>query len=204
MERFSQVEGVAAPMMVANINTDALSPTAAGKSTSVDIGKLLFANSRYNLDGSEVADFVLNRPPFHEAKILVAGENFGCGSSRERAVWAMQKFGFRCVIAPSFADIFRDNSFQNGLLPLELPAEACAKLADALAKSNNPVVRVDLETQEVTGPNGLRYSFAISNERKMALIEGLDEIDVLRRMEPDIDAFQARDREERPWIYDRS
>jgi len=203
MERFSQVEGVAAPMMVANVNTDALSPTAAGKSTSVDIGKLLFANSRYNLDGSEVADFILNKAPFREAKILVAGENFGCGSSRERAVWAMQKFGFRCVIAPSFADIFRDNSFQNGLLPLELPAEACVKLADALTQSNNPVLRIDLEAQEVTGPNSLRYSFAISNERKMALLEGLDEIDVLRRMEPDIDAFQAKDRAERPWIYER-
>ncbi len=203
MERFSQVEGVAAPMMVANINTDALSPTAAGKSTSVDIGKLLFANSRYHLDGSEIEDFVLNRPPFREAKILVAGENFGCGSSRERAVWALQKFGFRCVIAPSFADIFRDNSYQNGLLPLELPPEACQALADTLTKSNDPIVRVDLEKQEVTGPNGLRFPFGISQERKMALLEGLDEISVLRRMEPDIDAFQARDRIERPWIYER-
>ncbi len=204
MDRFTKVEGIAAPMMVANVNTDALSPTAAGKSTSVDLGKLLFANSRYNLDGSEIPEFVLNREPYRQAKILVTGENFGCGSSRERAVWALQKFGIRCVIAPSFADIFRDNSYQNGLLPLELPADVCNKLADLLEHANNPEMSVDLETQVVTGPNGFRHSFEVSAERRMALLEGLDEMSVILRMEPEIDQFQAADRVQRPWIYERA
>ena len=204
MDRFTVVEGVAAPMMVANVNTDALSPTSAGKSTSVDLGALLFANSRYNLDGSEIPDFVLNKPPFRQAKILVTGENFGCGSSRERAVWALQKFGISCIIAPSFADIFRDNAYQNGLLPLELPAETCQALADALSRVNDPVVKVDLEKQEVHGPNGIVHSFNVPAERKMALLEGLDEISLILRMEPDIDTFQQKDRQERPWIYERA
>src|SRR5690348_9590957 len=122
MEKFTRVRGIAAPLMMPNITTDALSPTSAGKSTSVDLGALLLANWRYDPQGRELPDFILNKPPFRETRILVAGANFGCGSSRERAVWALQKFGIRCVIAPSFADIFRDNAFQNGLLPVELPA----------------------------------------------------------------------------------
>jgi 3-isopropylmalate/(R)-2-methylmalate dehydratase small subunit len=203
MEPFTRVTGIAAPMFVANINTDALSPTAAGKSTSVDLGKLLFANARYHLDGSEVSDFVLNQSPFREAKVLVAGENFGCGSSRERAVWALQKFGIRCVVAPSFADIFRDNAYQNGLLPLELSAATCSALAEMLRQANEPIVTVDLEGQFLEGPDHVRRKFNISAERRMALLEGLDEMSVILRMEPDIDAFQARDRAERPWIYER-
>jgi 3-isopropylmalate/(R)-2-methylmalate dehydratase small subunit len=203
MEPFTRVQGIAAPMFVPNINTDALSPTAAGKSTSVDLGKLLFANARYHLDGSEIAEFVLNQAPFREAKILVAGENFGCGSSRERAVWALQKFGIRCVIAPSFADIFRDNAYQNGLLPLEMPLSECSALADLLRRVANPVITVDLEQQFLEDPNHIRYAFDVPEERRSALLEGLDEMSVILRMEPDIDRFEARDRIERPWIYER-
>src|SRR3954465_10657636 len=113
MEKFSVVTGIAAPMLMADINTDAMSPMAAGRSTSVDLGKMLFNNWRYNLDGSEIADFILNQEPFPRPTILGPGANFGCGSARERAVWALMRFGFRCVIAPSFADIFRENAFQN-------------------------------------------------------------------------------------------
>src|SRR3979409_809181 len=126
MEKFTAVRGIAAPMMMADINTDAMSPMAAGRSTSADLGKMLFNNWRYNLDGSEIPDFIFNREPFRHSTILLAGANFGCGSSRERAVWALMRFGIRCVIAPSFADIFRENAFQNGLLPVAIDADDCA------------------------------------------------------------------------------
>src|SRR5438128_3384807 len=131
--------------MLPNITTDAMSPMIAGRSASADLGALLFANWRYRADGSEIPEFVLNKPLFRESKILVAGPNFGCGSSRERAVWALLRFGIRCVIAPSFADIFRDNAFQNGLLPVSLPAAECAALGQTLVQASEPVMTVDLE-----------------------------------------------------------
>ena len=205
MEKFTVVTGIAAPMMMPNINTDAISPMAAGRSTSADLSALLFANWRYRLDGSEVADFILNRQPFRKSSIIVAGANFGCGSSRERAVWALMRFGIRCVIAPSFADIFRENAFQNGLLPVVIGAADCASLGAALERAQEPVVTVDLQHCVVHGLEGRTWPFAVPGERRMALLEGLDEIDVVLRMEADIDAFQRADREQRPWIYlDRS
>jgi 3-isopropylmalate/(R)-2-methylmalate dehydratase small subunit len=201
MEKFTVVSGIAAWLPMANVTTDAMSPTLAGKSTSVHLGKLLFALWRYDLEGQENPDFVLNKPPFRESSFLIAGANFGCGSSRERAVWSLQKFGIRAVIAPSFADIFRDNSFQNGLLPVELPEANCNAIAALLATAKEPVLTVDLERQTVTAPNGESWTFEISKERRMALLEGLEEMDVILRMEPDIDQFEARDRSARPWIY---
>src|SRR3974390_379325 len=120
MEKFTIVTGVAAPMRADNITTDAMSPTAAGKSAATDLGAMLFANDRYRADGSENPDFILNRPPYRDSKFIVAGENFGCGSSRERAVWALMRFGIRAVVAPSFAEIFRDNAYQNGFLAVAL------------------------------------------------------------------------------------
>jgi 3-isopropylmalate/(R)-2-methylmalate dehydratase small subunit len=201
METFTTVTGIAAPLLLPNINTDAMSPMIAGRSLSADIGKLLFANWRYHPDGSEIADFVLNREPFRNAKILLAGANFGCGSSRERAVWALMRFGIRCVIAPSFADIFYDNAFQNGLLPLALPAADHGRLADAVAQTKEPLVTVDLERCTLTGPDGYSIAFALPAERRVALLEGLDEIQVILRMEGEIDAFQAGDRNARPWVY---
>lgn len=201
MEPFTTVTGIAAPMMMPNINTDAMSPMAAGRSTSADLGAMLFANWRYNLDGTEIPEFVLNRPPFRHSKIIVGGANFGCGSSRERAVWALMRFGIRCVIAPSFADIFRENAFQNGLLPVAIDAGDCTALGAELEHTAQPLVTVDLERCEVREPGGRVLSFAVPAERRMALLQGLDEIDVILRMDADIEAFQRADREQRPWIY---
>jgi 3-isopropylmalate/(R)-2-methylmalate dehydratase small subunit len=199
MQPFTVVRGVAAPMPVDNIDTDAITPSAAGKSTSVDLGAMLFNNYRYQLDGSENAAFVLNQPKFRHSRILVAGRNFGCGSSRERAVWALLKFGIRCVIAPSFADIFHDNAFQNGLLPVVLPVSDWRALLESLDGSD-PTVTVDLVECIVQGPDG-SCPFEVPEERRMALLEGLDEIDVMLRLEADIDAFERQDRLRRPWIY---
>jgi len=201
MQAFSTVTGVAAPMMLANINTDAITPMIAGRSVSADIGALLFANWRYDADGKELPDFILNKPPFRDSKFLVAGANFGCGSSRERAVWALMRFGIRCVIAPSFADIFYDNAFQNGLLPLILSAEECASLAEAVAHAREPVVTVDLVQCRLEGPDGRSLTFDVPAERRTALLEGLDEIALMLRMEADIAAFEVEDRRRRPWIY---
>jgi 3-isopropylmalate/(R)-2-methylmalate dehydratase small subunit len=200
MQPFTLVRGVAAPMPLENIDTDAITPSAAGKSTSVDLGAMLFNNARYHLDGTENPDFVLNQSKYRHSQILVAGRNFGCGSSRERAVWALQKFGIRCVIAPSFADIFSDNSFQNGLLPVTLPLPDWQSLLDSLATSD-AVVTVDLVECRVEGPSG-RYTFSVPPERRIALLEGLDEIDLMLRFESDIDAFEQADRTRRPWLYD--
>jgi 3-isopropylmalate/(R)-2-methylmalate dehydratase small subunit len=151
------------------------------------------------LDGSENPTFVLNQPKFRDSRILVAGRNFGCGSSRERAVWALLKFGIRCVIAPSFADIFHDNAFQNGLLPVVLPANDWKELLESL-QGPDPTVSVDLLECLVQGP-GRSYPFEVPAERRMALLEGLDEIDVMLRLESAIDAFEQQDRTRRPWIY---
>jgi 3-isopropylmalate/(R)-2-methylmalate dehydratase small subunit len=201
MDKFSLLKVVAAPMLMSNITTDAMSPTAAGKSTATDLGAMLFANWRYDLEGREIADFILNKPPFRQSKILVAGPNFGCGSSRERAVWALLRFGVRCVIAPTFADIFYDNAFQNGLLPVTLPAADCTALGHTLTQASEPVVTVDLERCIVEGPDGRFQNFIIPAERRMALLEGLQDIDLILRMDRDVDAFQAKDRQTRPWIY---
>jgi 3-isopropylmalate/(R)-2-methylmalate dehydratase small subunit len=201
MEPFTLVKGIAAPMLMPNINTDAITPMAAGRSTSVDLGKMLFNNWRYNLDDSEIPDFVLNRPPFRNSRFLVAGANFGCGSSRERAVWALMRFGIRAVIAPSFADIFRDNSYQNGLLPVVIGAADCAALGAALETSNDPQITVDLQRCVVTGVDGREIAFSVPAERREALLAGLDEIDVILGMESDIENFQRADRARRPWIH---
>lgn len=201
MEPFTVVKGIAAPMMMPNINTDAITPMAAGRSTSADLGKMLFNNWRYNLDGSEVSEFILNRPPFRNSRFIVAGENFGCGSSRERAVWALMRFGIRAVIAPSFADIFRDNAYQNGLLPVVLGAAECTVLGTALTTAADPQMTVDLQRCVVRTPEGREIAFSVPAERREALMAGLDEIDVILGMQSDIDNFQRADRERRPWIY---
>jgi len=201
MEIFTTVTGIAAPLMLPNINTDAMSPMIAGRSLAADLGKLLFANWRYAPDGTEIADFILNKPPFRNSKVLIAGPNFGCGSSRERAVWALMRFGIRCVIAPGFADIFYDNAFQNGLLPLILSVEQCASLAEAVAHAREPVVTVDLVQCRLEGPDGRSLTFDVPAERRTALLEGLDEIALMLRMEANIATFEAEDRRRRPWIY---
>jgi 3-isopropylmalate/(R)-2-methylmalate dehydratase small subunit len=201
VQAFTTVSGAVAPLMLPNITTDAMSPMIAGQSVSADLGALLFANWRYRADGSEIPEFVLNKPRFRESKILLAGPNFGCGSSRERAVWALMRFGIRVVIAPSFADIFYDNAFQNGLLPVTLPAERYAILADAVCQVRAPVVTVDLLRNVLQIPDGREIAFEVPAERRTALLEGLHEIEVIVRMQSDIDAFEAADRKARSWIY---
>jgi 3-isopropylmalate/(R)-2-methylmalate dehydratase small subunit len=200
MQPFTILRGVAAPMPLENIDTDAITPSAANRSASADVGAMLFNNSRYHLDGTENPDFILNQPKYRHSQILVAGRNFGCGSSRERAVWALQKFGIRCVIAPSFADIFYDNAFQNGLLPVMLPLPDWQSLLDSLA-SSDAIVSVDLVECRLEAPSG-HYTFEVTPERRIALLEGLDEIDLMLRFQSDIEAFELVDRARRPWLYD--
>jgi 3-isopropylmalate/(R)-2-methylmalate dehydratase small subunit len=194
MEKFTVVTGVAAPMRADNITTDAMSPTAAGKSAATDLGAMLFANDRYLPDGSENPDFILNRAPYRDSKFIIAGENFGCGSSRERAVWALMRFGIRAVVAPSFAEIFRDNAYQNGLLPVVLAAADCAALA------GQPTLTVDLDRCVVQGQDGFQLPFDVPAERREALLNGLDEISFILTMQADIDAYQARERSALPWL----
>jgi 3-isopropylmalate/(R)-2-methylmalate dehydratase small subunit len=201
MEKFTTVSGTAAPLLLANINTDAISPMAAGRSAATDLGAMLFANWRYDADGRENPDFVLNKPPFRHSVILVAGTNFGCGSSRERAVWSLMRFGLRCIIAPSFGEIFHENALQNGLLPVVLPADECASLGHLLETSEGRTVTVDLERGLVERPDGRTIAFHVSPERRAALLKGLDEIDVILGMLPDIGRHESADRSIRPWIF---
>ena len=201
MQKFTLLRGVAAPMMDDNIDTDAISPSAAGRSLSLDLGAMLFNNARYHLDGTENPDFILNQPRFRQSNVLVAGKNFGCGSSRERAVWALMAFGIDCVIAPSFADIFYDNSLQNGLLPVVLPLAQCEILAAQLEEANDPVVAVDLIQRQVTFVDQTKHDFEISDEQRSALLEGLDEISMILGYESRISAFEREDIRSRPWIY---
>lgn len=205
MEPFIRLAGVAAPLPRDNVDTDAVIPVPWMKSVTPDYARALFANWRWQGgDGVTPLDnFVLNREPYRHARILVAGANFGCGSSREAAVWALLGFGIRCVIAPSFGDIFYENSFKNALLPLVLPEDEVKALLDLLASGAGGCrMEVDLEAQTVTCPDGKVVSFTIDPGRREALLGGLDEIGVTLRDQEAIDAFQRRDRVERPWIYE--
>ena len=204
MEKFTKLTGVAAPLMRANIDTDALVPsrflTQTTKTGKSGFGKVLFADWRFEEDGEPKPGFVLNKPEFSEAKILLAAENFGCGSSREHAVWALLGFGIRCVIAPGFGEIFYNSSFVNGLLPVVLEKAEVQGLADALS-GDHLTLSVDLEAQEITGADGSAHAFEIGAARRQALLEGLDAIGVTLKREDEIAAFQKADRERRPWIY---
>jgi 3-isopropylmalate/(R)-2-methylmalate dehydratase small subunit len=203
MEKFTKLEAVAAPMLRDNIDTDAIIPVAQMKVLAGDFGKSLFFNLRYRPDGSENPDFVLNRPEYRSARILVAANNFACGSSREHAVWALLGFGIRCVIAESFGDIFYNNSFRMGLLPVVLPREQVQALGEAVtAAAGTRNVVVDLQAQTITGPDAIVYAFEIDANRRRILLEGLDGVGVTLLRADDIAAFQARDRVDRPWVYD--
>ncbi len=200
-DRFTVLAGVAAPLMRANIDTDTVIRIERLSNTKPpDTARYLFEALRFGADGSEDPGFVLNRPEFQDAPILLTGENFGCGSSREGAVWALKYSGIRCVIAPSFGDIFANNCFQNFVLPVVLPPEQVARLAEQCA-SGNARVTVDLERQLVVSPHGEEMPFAIEAIRRTALLEGLDEIGLTMQHEAAIAAFQARDRGERPWVW---
>lgn len=199
MTPFRRHEGVAAPLARANIDTDAIAPMRFLITTErKGMGRALFANWR-----DEDPDFVLSKAPWRDASILVAGPNFGCGSSREMAVWALADAGFRAVVAPSFGDIFETNCFKNGLLALALPEATVRDLLGQLARGEGGGrMAIDLEACRLTQPNGSVVGFAIETMRREALLEGLDDIELTLKREADIAAFQARDRLRRPWVYD--
>ncbi|HKH67669.1 MAG TPA: 3-isopropylmalate dehydratase small subunit [Reyranella sp.] len=200
MEKFTRLTGVAAPLPMVNVDTDMVIPKNYLKVTErTGLGKHLFAEMRFNADGSERPDFVLNRPAWRQAEILVAFENFGCGSSREHAPWALRDFGIRCVIAPSFADIFFNNCFKNGILPLVLPKPVCVELIDDAERGANATLTIDLEAQALTRPDGERIAFEVEPSRRSRLLAGLDEIGATVAKAHRIDAFEARVRRSQPW-----
>jgi 3-isopropylmalate/(R)-2-methylmalate dehydratase small subunit len=201
MEQFTTLTGVAAPLPLINVDTDMIIPKQFLKTIKrTGLGVNLFDEMRYLDDGSENPDFVLNKPAYRDAKILVTGENFGCGSSREHAPWALLDFGIRCVIAPSFADIFFNNCFKNGILPIVLPQEEVDRLMDDAERGANAVLTVDLEAQEIRGPDGGVIRFEVEPFRKHCLLNGLDDIGLTLQKEDAIAAFEARARAERPWL----
>jgi 3-isopropylmalate/(R)-2-methylmalate dehydratase small subunit len=201
MQAFTTVSGTAAPLMRDNIDTDVIIRVERLTGTTrAEMAPWAFEALRYRPDGSENPDFVLNQPPFRGAPILIAGANFGCGSSREGAVWSMMGTGLRCVIAPSFGDIFFNNCFQNGMLPVRLPADDVRRLADACA-GGNARVTVDLRRQVVIFPHGEEVGFEIEAVRRDALLEGLDEIGQTLKLSDAIAAFQQQDHAARPWVW---
>ena len=199
MTPFTHLDGRAAPLPIANLDTDQIIPKQFLKTVDREgLGKGLFYDLRFDEQGREKPDFVLNRDAYKGANLLVAGDNFGCGSSREHAPWALLDFGVRCVIAPSFADIFYNNCFQNGLLPIALPEDQVKALMDE-AKGGNHIVSVDLEAQSVVSPSGARFSFEIDPGRKEKLLKGLDAVGETLQHAAEIDAFEARRQMTRPW-----
>jgi 3-isopropylmalate/(R)-2-methylmalate dehydratase small subunit len=201
MQPFTQLTGVAAPLPLANIDTDKIIPSRFLKTIKrTGLGVHAFDPLRYDADGQERADFVLNKPPYRHAEILITHENFGCGSSREHAPWALLDFGIRCVIAPSFADIFHNNCFKNGILPIRLPREVCDGLMEDARLGGNARITVDLERQVVVRPNGEEIRFEIDPFRKHLLLHGLDDIGQTLQRAPSIDRYETKQREEQPWL----
>ncbi|WP_421999700.1 3-isopropylmalate dehydratase small subunit [Reyranella sp.] len=200
MEKFVRLTAVAAPLPMANVDTDMVIPKDYLKVTDrTGLGRHLFAEMRYEANGAERADFVLNRPAWRKAEIIVALDNFGCGSSREHAAWALRDFGIRCVIAPSFADIFFNNCFKNGILPVALPKAQCLELMKDAEHGANATMTIDLETQEIVRPDGERIAFEIEPFRRERLLQGLDEIGATLARTDRIDGFEAALAERQPW-----
>jgi 3-isopropylmalate/(R)-2-methylmalate dehydratase small subunit len=201
MQPFTTLTGVAAPLPMVNVDTDMIIPKQFLKTiVRTGLGKSLFFEMRYDMEGKEVPDFVLNKPQYRNAKLLVAGDNFGCGSSREHAPWALLDFGIRCIIAPSFADIFYNNCFKNGVLPIALPQADVDKLMDDAQRGANATVTIDLEKQEITGPDGGRIHFDVDPFRKQCLLNGWDDIGLTLRHADDISSFETKRRQTQPWI----
>ena len=206
MEKITVLTGVAAPILMTNISTDLIAPSHfPGKrpeqAVLMAFKDKLFANLRYFPDGTPKTDFVLSEPRYQGACVLLAGPNFGCGSSRETAVWSLQEAGIRCVIAPSFGDIFQDNAFQNGLLPLKVPMEDIQRLTDALARTNASEMTVDLERRELRVSGLEPITFDLPDNRRIPLMEGLDQLGFMLRSADDIAAFEGRAMAARPWAY---
>ena len=201
MDSFTKLTGVAAPLDMINVDTDMIIPKQYLKTIKrTGLGSHLFDEMRFTPDGAEVADFVLNRAPYRDARIMIAGANFGCGSSREHAPWAFLDFGIRCIIAPSFADIFYNNCFKNGMLPIALPDERVAALMDDARAG--ATLTVDLEKQEIARPGGGVVRFDIDPFRKHCLFNGLDDIALTLEQAGKIDGFERRQRESQPWLFE--
>jgi 3-isopropylmalate/(R)-2-methylmalate dehydratase small subunit len=202
MEKFTNLTGVAAPLPMINVDTDMIIPKQFLKTIKrTGLGKNLFFEMRYDDAGNEHTDFILNGHHHRDAKILVAGDNFGCGSSREHAPWALLDFGIRCVIAPSFADIFFNNCFKNGILPIVLPRGHVDKLMADVANVDNSTLTVDLETQEILCSDGERIGFDVDEFRKECLLNGIDEIGLTLKEIAKVEAFEVRQKETQPWLY---
>jgi 3-isopropylmalate/(R)-2-methylmalate dehydratase small subunit len=200
MEKFTTLEGVAAPLKVINVDTDMVIPKQYLKTIKrTGLGKGLFFEHRFKDDGSENPDFVLNKPAYRKAKILVAGDNFGCGSSREHAPWALLDFGIRCVISTSFGDIFYNNCFKNGVLPIRVSPEDLEKLFDDADRGANSTLTVDLENQEIRGPDGGVVKFDIDSFRKHCLLNGLDDIGLTQQKQGKIASYEQKANADRPW-----
>ena len=201
MTPFTKITGVAAPLDLANIDTDKIIPARfLRRLRGPDYEKLAFHDIRYDADGKDRPDFILNQEPYRKAKVLVAGANFGCGSSREAAVYVMWDWGIRSVIAPSFGDIHYGNELQNGMLPVILPDETCKKLRQQLHDKPGAQIGVDLESQTVTGPDGATYRFDIDANHKERLLKGLDDIGLVMQNIKEIEAFEKKHHEELPWL----
>jgi 3-isopropylmalate/(R)-2-methylmalate dehydratase small subunit len=200
MDKFTSLTSVAAPLPMINVDTDMIIPKQFLKTIKrTGLGRSLFYEMRFTEKGEENADFVLNKPAYRNAKILVAGENFGCGSSREHAPWALLDFGIRCVISSSFADIFYNNCFKNGILPVIVSPEDLEKLMDDAERGANATLTVDLENQEIRGPDGGMVRFDIDPFRKRCLIEGLDDIGLTMQKAEKIAGFEEKAALARPW-----
>ena len=200
MDKFTVLEGVAAPLKVINVDTDMIIPKQYLKTIKrTGLGKGLFSEQRYRDDGSENPDFVLNKPAYRHASILVAGDNFGCGSSREHAPWALLDYGIRCIISTSFGDIFYNNCFKNGVLPIKVSPEDLEKLFDDADRGANARLTIDLANQEIRGPDGGMIKFDIDPHRKRCLLEGLDDIGLTMEKQGKIATYESRAKESRPW-----
>ena len=201
MEKFTTLTGIAAAMPLVNIDTDMIIPKQFLKTIQRSgLGKNLFDEMRFDREGNEVADFVLNQPAYRKAEILVAGDNFGCGSSREHAPWALLDFGIRCVISTSFADIFYNNCFKNGILPIKVSPEDLKKLMDDAERGANATLTIDLPAQEIRGPDGGTIKFDLDPFRKHCLLNGLDDIGLSLEKASSIDAFEKKQAASQPWL----
>ena len=202
MDKFTTLIGVAAPLPMINIDTDKIFPAVYLKTIKrTGLAQWLFQEIRFRPDGSENPDFVLNQGPYRDAKIIVAGDNFGCGSSREHAPWALVDFGITCVIAPSFADIFYNNCFKNGLLPLPLPQDVVDQLMEDAGKGANAVLTIDLEKQTISRPDGGVVHFDIDPFRKHCMLNGLDDISLTEQKGAEIATYETEARRTRPWLF---
>ena len=202
MEKFTKLTGVAAPMNMINVDTDMIIPKQFLKTIKRSgLGQHLFDEMRFNRDGSEVEDFVLNKPAYRKASILVAGDNFGCGSSREHAPWALLDFGIKCVISTSFADIFYNNCFKNGILPIKVSKEQLDALMDDAERGANATLSVDLENQVIQGPDGGEIKFEIDEFKRHCLLNGLDDVGLTMQVNDKIDNFEDQQKARQPWLY---